>query len=621
MTESGSSAGNRAAHAVVASRQFDDAIADLMAKTGRTREDLVGHAESCLDEMSAEVEARAMRSWDRLGAWLTRAYTVDAEGSHLPQLRELSRRHSLVFLPNHRSYLDPLVLRSVLARHHFPGNYTLGGINLAMWPLSELGRRSGLVFIRRSAKDDPVYPVVLRLYLGFLLRQHANLEWYFEGGRTRTGKLRPPKMGVLRYLVDAFLANGEDCDDVYLVPVSIVYEQQAEVKALSREELGGTKTPEGLAWLVRFARAQSRGRGQAHVRFGEPLPLRESLAEAETRAGSAELTEVVPRVAFEVAHRINATTPITPAALVTFGLLDNDGRAMTLGETLQVLEPLLDYVRRRGLPLTSDVDLGRPHGLRRALRTLVREGVVVEYAGGLEPVYTIAQDRQHEAAFYRNTVTHYFITLAIVELAAVQTESLTVDDVMRPLWVRALRLRDLLKYEFFFATKREFDTDVRREAALANPDWAGESLSPSELAQGLRSSRSLLSHRVVGPFLEAYQVVADRLAVKEPAAPVDPDALVLECLGVAQQRWLQQELHSPQSITKDVMNGAIKLADNRGLLGPGGAQLQSERQLFADELAEAVRAVGVVRTRALRSLPSAPGLASADDRVGTVTDG
>ena len=238
-----------------------------------------------------------------------------------------------------------------------------------MWPMSELGRRSGLIFIRRSTRDDPIYPAMMRLYFGHLLRQHANLEWYFEGGRTRTGKLRPPKMGVLRYLVDAFIGNGSDADDVALVPVAIVYDQQAEVAALSFEESGGAKTPESLAWLVRFARAQSpRPRPR-------PRPLRSAACPCGRRSrrrpsapGPPTPPRSCPRVAFEVAHRINAATPITPSALVTFGLLDNDGRAMTLAETLGVLEPLLVYVRRRQLPLTSDVDLGRPEGMRRALR-------------------------------------------------------------------------------------------------------------------------------------------------------------------------------------------------------------------------------------------------------------
>lgn len=593
----------RAVELVMASPQYAETLDALVERTGRTAADLRNDSETALTEMAAYVDDQASRIWDRLGRWLTRSYEIDVDTSGLKELAELGRRHSLVFLPNHRSYLDPLVLRAATVGHGFPSNYTLGGINLAMWPLSELGRRSGLIFIRRSTRDDPVYPAMLRLYLGFLLRQHANLEWYFEGGRTRTGKLRPPKMGVLRYLVDAFIANGGESDDAYLVPVSIVYDQQHEVSALSAEERGGTKTPESLTWVYRFARAQGRRRGRVHVRFGPPLSLRDALADAGSRADTDDLTETVPRVAFEVAHRINDATPITPAALVTFGLLDNDGRAMTLAETLDVLEPLVAYVRRRQLPLTADVDLGRPEGLRRALATLVREGVVVEYAGGLEPVYAIAPDRQHEAAFYRNTVTHYFINRAILEVALVQAahaNTASEADVVTETWKRALALRDLLKYEFFFATKTEFDAELRYETDLVRPGWAEENVPLSEVTDLLAKSHLLLAHRVIGPFLEAYSVVADRLVTREPAAPLDGDALVAESLGVAHQRWLQQDLHSPESISKDLMSGALKLAGNRGLLGPGGDELIASRQELADELRAAVAAIAVVRNAALR---------------------
>ncbi len=591
----------RAVELVMGTTQYAETLDALVERTGRTEADLKDDAQAALAEMSAYVDESASRLWDRMGRWLTRSYEVDVDTSRMAELAELGSRHSLVFLPNHRSYLDPLVLRAAMTGHGFPSNYTLGGMNLAMWPLSELGKRSGMIFVRRSSRDDPVYPTMLRLYLGFLLRQHANLEWYFEGGRTRTGKLRPPRMGVLRYLVDAFRANGDDSDDAYLVPVSIVYDQQHEVSALSREESGGTKTPESLAWLYRFARAQGRRRGRVHVRFGPPLSLREALADAGSRAETDDLTAVVPRVAFEVAHRINAATPITPAALVTFGLLDNDGRAMTLAETLGVLEPLVAYVRRRQLPLTADVDLGRPEGLRKALATLVREGVVVEYVGGLEPVYAIAPDRQHEAAFYRNTVTHYFIGRAILEAALVQAaDEDPTSDVVAATWTRALALRDLLKYEFFFATKREFDTQLRFETDLVSPGWAEESATTGDIIERLSGSHLLLAHRVIGPFLEAYSVVADRLVTREPAAPLDGDGLIAESLGVAHQRWLQQDLHSPESISKDLMGGALKLAGNRELLGPGGDELLQSRQRFADELAAAVDAIAVVRSLALK---------------------
>ena len=587
------------------SEEFTKTVAEIAAKTGRSESDVRREAKGCLEEMTAQVTSQGTQAWDRLGRWLTRSYTVDVDVSGLASLRELGRDKSLVFLPNHRSYLDPLVLRSILGKHGFPPHHILGGINLAMWPVSEVGRRSGLIFIRRTTKDDPIYPAMMRLYFALLLRQHANLEWYFEGGRTRTGKLRPPKMGVLRYLVDAFLTNGADAADVALVPVAIVYDQQAEVEALSFEESGGTKRPESLGALVRFARAQSRGRGRAHVRFGQPVSLREALDEAAERAGSADPREVVPRVAFEVAHRINAATPITPSALVLFGLLDNDDRAMTLGETLGLLEPFLAYVRQRRLPLTSDVDLGRPEGMRRALRTLVREGVVEEYDGGLEPVYAITRERHHEAAFYRNTVTHYFITRAIVEVAAVQAQEAATDpsaDLTTSLWEHALAIRDLLKYEFFFATKGEFDAEIRTETALALPDWDNDRVTAESVTSVLQASPLLLAHRVVGPFLEATQVVADRLATREPAAPVDQDALVAESLGVARQRWLQRDLHSAESISKDLMTNAVKLAGNRDLLGPGGDELRAARESFAAELGAVVAAVGVVRDVALRSL-------------------
>jgi glycerol-3-phosphate O-acyltransferase len=599
--------------AITGSDLFATRVAEIAAASGRSVADVSADAKRCLREMSAEVGSRASWLWDRFGGWLSRAYRIDADPGELPRLEALAERHSLVFLPNHRSYLDPLALRRVLGARGLPPNHILGGINLAMWPIATIGKRAGLVFIRRSFRDDPVYPAMLRLYLGYLLREKANLEWYFEGGRTRTGKLRPPRMGVLRYLLDAFLANqriddsadegaDEGADkDVYLVPVSIVYDQQHEVEAISREETGVAKDPESLRLLVSFARAQSRWRGRAYIRFGEPLSLRDTIADAESRAGvpaAGELVDqatVVPRVAFEIAHRINAATPITPSALVTFSLLDADGRAFTVAELRRLLTPMLEYVRRRNLPLTTGADLTNSDDLLPELHTLVREKVIGQYTGGLEPVYWVTADRQHEAAFYRNTVTHWFVTRAICELAVIEVAEHGATDVNEAAWPAALALRDLLKYEFFFPRKREFAEQMRAEIDLARPGWESASLPARELTTALKDTGLLLAHRVVGPFLEAYQVLADRLAAHDPAVPVDSDTLVTECLQVARQRWLQHQLHSPESISKDLMLGAVKLAGNRDLLGPGGDDLAAARARFAGELDDAVRRVSVIR--------------------------
>ena len=146
------------------------------------------------------------------------------------------------------------------------------------------------------------------------MRKRFNLEWYIEGGRTRTGKLRPPRYGILNYLVEAFRESG--VDDVFLVPVSIVYDQLHEVGAMAAEEHGATKKAEGLGWIVNYAKAQGRTFGAAHVRFGEPL----SLAEATERG-----RRPCPRSRSRSCTGSTPSRPITPSAIVALALLGRRG--------------------------------------------------------------------------------------------------------------------------------------------------------------------------------------------------------------------------------------------------------------------------------------------------------
>ncbi len=598
-----------AAQAITSGEGFERRLHDLAKQTGQSVEEVRRDAVAALDEMTADESRAAVAAWGRAGEWLSRGYRVEADTSALDSLRAAGTSASLVFLPNHRSYLDPFVLRQVLSDAGFPPNHILGGVNLSFFPLGSIARRSNIVFIRRQFRDDPVYRAMLSEYLAYLVRAGANLEWYIEGGRTRTGKLRPPRMGILSYLLDAF--DGSDVDDLLFVPVSIIYDQQHEVGLIAEEESGGVKPPESVRWMVDYARAQGNRRGTAHVRFAEPVSLRDVLATARAAAHTDDVRQAVPRVAFEVSHRINQVTPITASALVTLTLLDNDDRAMTEAQMRRSLLPVVEYIRDRDLPVSSRLDLSKidvlttraPSEGRRALDTLVREGVVREYTGGLEPVYSIPSDRQLEAAFYRNTLSHFFVTRSIAELALVKAAEDQAPDLPASMWHEALRLRDLLKYEFFFSTKRDFDAEVRQEAALAYPGWREARLTTDQVLPALRASRFLLAHRIVAPFLEAYWVLAARLAETDPSAAVDRAALVAESIGVGRQLVLQRVLHSPESVSKDLFNNALLLADNRGLLDPTEPDVQERRRQFAAELADTVRRVEVLRALAWEAQP------------------
>ncbi len=571
---------------------FQRTLAQLSEDTGTPVSKLSEEAQADLKEMAVKPGGLTVSGWDMFTRWLSRAYKVDYEPADLEALRELNRTSGLIFLPNHRSYLDPLVLRWAMEQHGFPPNNTLGGANLALWPLSEIGRRNGIVFIRREFRDDHLYRAVLKTYLSYLMENKHNLEWYIEGGRTRTGKLRPPRYGILSYVVDAFADHPDS--DVRIVPTSIIYDQQHEVSAISAEEMGGTKKAESISWLYKFARSQSRRLGRAHLRFGEPLSLSDALTLTEDDEGNPRPRLAVPKVAFEVCNRINGVTPVTPSAMLTFALLDNGDRAITVEEGRAILQPLLKYIQLRNLPLTQQVNLDDHGPLRDTLRNLVQEGVVTQYDGPSERVFYVSLDHQHEAAFYRNTVIHFFINRAITELAVVQAAEDEAPDIQAAVWQNARRLKDLLKFEFFFPTTREFADQIADEASHMYPGWEKDAFTPESVLEEAKKLELVLAHRVIGPFVEAYSVLADSLAEAGDAA-VDQKELVQSSLSLARQRWLQKTLHTPESISKDYFVNAVQLANNYGLITSTEPGLAQRRQAFADEFRLIVRRVDDLR--------------------------
>ncbi|MGV9675097.1 glycerol-3-phosphate 1-O-acyltransferase [Nocardia sp. NPDC003482] len=527
------------------------------------------------------------------------AWKVDFEPSGLAGLRRLNRRHPLVFLPSHRSYVDAFVLGDVLARTDFPPNHVIGGANLSFWPMGPIARRTGTVFIRRSFGDDEVYKAVVEEYFAYLLAKRFNMEWYFEGGRTRTGKLRPPRYGLLNYLAAAIRARR--VDDVLLVPVSITYERLNELGAIATEQAGGVKKAEGLTWLARYIRNQQHSAGHVYVRFGEPLSARQRLAahgdplrpdHGPAQPLPDEVREqerkAVQRLAFEVAVGINRVTPITVNALVTLALLGVHERALTLGEVRAVVLPVLGYIERRGLPGGELATLRDDQGLAVVLDQLSVAKVVTVYRGGLEPVYSIEAGAHLEAAFYRNSAVHWFVNRAILELAVLTSVEAQEGDQLRVGWDTAYRLRDLLKFEFFFPERAEFGEQLSAEMLLVDPDWhrrtADGGTVGSDILAKLADTGFIMAHRVLRSFFDAQLVVAERLAAHDPTTPVDRKRFIEDCLAVGRQMLLQQRLHSPESVSSELFTTALKLADNHGLLQPDGDDLTARRRAFADEL-------------------------------------
>ncbi|MDN5749625.1 MAG: glycerol-3-phosphate 1-O-acyltransferase [Pseudonocardia sp.] len=536
---------------------FRRAITDLAARLERPEAEV---AEKALADLHGLVASMSPMAVDLLAGVLrplpARAWDVQVDAAGLERLRELNRRDALVFLPSHRSYADPLLLADVLAEHDFPRNHVLGGDNLRFWPVGPVAKRAGVVFIRRSFGDDEIYKLAVREYFGFLLSKRFNLEWYMEGGRSRTGKLRPPRFGLLTNVAEA--VERDRVSDVHLVPVSITYDQLREVAAMAAEQEGAAKQGEGLTWLVRYAKAQLRQIGTAQVRFAEPISLRAAL---EGAPGEAARRLALQKVAFEVAVGINRVTPVMATALVTLALLGVRDRALTLGQVRRVLAPVRDYVLARDLPHSGD-PLDRDVGVRGVLAALAASKVVTIYSGGEEPVYAIERGQHLVAAFYRNSAVHHFVDRALAELALLSPPAQRWDEVNA--------VRDLLKFEFFFPDRETHRARLTSELELLTGISGEEAWEVADGAAVLDRAPFLVAHRVLRSFVDAQLVVAERLAARVPRNAIGEKEFLDECGGVGQQMLLQGRLHGPESLSRELFASALKLAGNLGLLDPAG---------------------------------------------------
>ena len=539
---------------------------------------------------------------DLVARLIHQAYTLgygeslQYDRKQLAAIAILVQQHPVVFLPAHRSNLDHLVLQYALHENGLPPNHTAGGINMNFLPVGPLVRRSGVFFIRRGFRDNPTYKLVLRSYIDYLIEKRFSLEWYIEGGRSRLGKLLPPNFGLLAYVADAYRRGKSD--DVYLIPVSIAYDQIQDVGSYVAEQRGGTKQKESLGWFIGVIRALRRRYGNIHIRFGEPLSLRSYLGPSDPGAGPNpdERSLALQKLAFEVSVRINRSTAITPTSLVTLALLGRGDRAVTLEETRATLSDLIAYVEKRKLPTTVGLDpLRTNEGVRTVLDGLVENGVASCFTGGPEAVYMIGPDQQLAAAYYRNSVVHFFVNGAIAELALLRAGESDVEEPLSEFWKEAMRLRDLMKFEFFFADKETYRDELRDEITFHEPGWEEKLvLGAAGVRQVLHRFRPFSAHRVLRPFLESYRVVSDQLARWDPAAPLDVGRFLAACLGLGKQYRLQRLINSADSVSKVLFQTALRLAQNRGLLEGEPPDLAARRQAFATEIRDVLRRVEAV---------------------------
>jgi glycerol-3-phosphate O-acyltransferase len=290
----------------------------------------------------------------------------------------------------------------------------------------------------------------------------------------------------------------------------------------------------------------------------------------------------VPKLAFEIANRLNEATPITPTSLVALTLLSADDRSITATEARDLLIPYLDFVARRDLPTSEKLRLDEVDAVRVTLDELTSAGVVERF-DGTDSYYRI-RDSQHLAlAYYRNTIIHFFVNRAITELALISVVNNRHDGPLRrAILNEALRIRDLLKFEFFFSATDPFEQEIRDELADHDAD-INEHLAADDPAAILASFPNFISNAILRPFFEAYRVAGDIIEERAFESGLGVETILPEAMQLGRD-YLQKGLVAKQaSVSKVLFESALSLADNRGLF-TGKPTIVADRKNFAAEL-------------------------------------
>jgi 1-acyl-sn-glycerol-3-phosphate acyltransferase len=370
------------------------------------------------------------------------------EKDEIENLRNTYRKGPLILIPSHKSYMDFLLLSTIMYQEDLLPPHVAAGANLNIGPIGFLFRHGGAFFIKRSFRGNHLYSELLRRYIATLLNQHYNLEFFIEGARSRNGKLTPPKFGMLKMIVDSYV-NGDLHADAQIVPVSITYDKVTEDKAHKRELEGGDKVPESVTNAVKSSSVLFKKHGKVVLRFSKALSLKDYVDSHRENNPNEDSKKIVQKLAFEVCHRINEKIPVTALGLVCSVFLAKPGNALSKTELEQWLMLIQQDLLKSKVLLNPDLQKGYLKQCRRALARLIDEKVVDKYRLQDEGVGLRIPGKQRVAGlYYKNTVIHSFMIPALKGIVGNDVEA-------------ALDLRTYLLFEFFFPEKEEFVEELK----------------------------------------------------------------------------------------------------------------------------------------------------------------
>ena len=460
-----------------------------------------------LKEIRAELSLPFLKGFEKfLDASLSQLYDGINFNDNGLNLKELSQTNNIVLVPNHQSHADYVAINYVYVKRYQSPLFVAGGNNLNIFPIGPLFRRSGCFFIRRSFANDILYKLTLEAYLFYMLTKGNPIEFFFEGGRSRTGKLLPPRYGLYQMLIEAHAAiPKEKRRPLKFIPVSIVHEYVPEQKSLVRELEGGKKKKENAAQVFGLVKLLSYQFGNVHINLGNPITAPDALSD------SHDLKVQTQKLAFECFVEVGRNMRVTPTSLLAMILLDESTGALKWDEILNKARHIVDYCQKFKVPITDSImPANLEKSLERSIDILIgnKKVEVIGTTSSQFVFYSIKDDSRKEILYFKNTILHHFLVPWIVHMGWVNLFAghiSNVDDLKKFF----INQRKQLTHEFYLPTVKEFLTKTLEIVS----DAIGREVSTLDECVALTHKELYLILAKVGLFsracnylLEAYYI-------------------------------------------------------------------------------------------------------------------
>ncbi|VEJ09628.1 glycerol-3-phosphate 1-O-acyltransferase PlsB [Actinobacillus delphinicola] len=434
------------------------AIDDEIRLKNVTPEKAKREAYKIMDEIAANVNYEGLRLADRFLRWLWNKLYQGINVQNADRVRKLALEgHEIVYIPCHRSHIDYLLLSYLLYHQGLVPPHIAAGINLNFWPVGSMFRRGGAFFIRRSFKGNRLYATIFREYLAELFYRGYSVEYFIEGGRSRTGRLLTPKTGMMSMTLQAL--QQDQRRPISIVPVYIGYEHVIEVDTYAKELRGAEKEKENAGLVIRVIK-KLRKLGKAYVNFGEPISIANYLnqhypewkekGEAENDARAPWFSSAVENISNKVMVHINNAAAVNAMNLIGTALLSSRQRALSKEQLIEQLESYQDFLTN--VPYSQDMTLPQetPAEMVEYAFNLDRMGLLVE-KDNFGEIIRLQRDAAVLMTYYRNNIQHILALPSLVASLILHYEAIQKDLVIDT----AKKLYPFLQKELFLRFNEE----------------------------------------------------------------------------------------------------------------------------------------------------------------------